>query len=42
MLRATATPSRPLRARLGWFLGLWAVGVLGLAAIGTLIKLALR
>ena len=27
--------------RLGWFIGLWAVGVATLAAIGLMIRLAL-
>ncbi|HEY9549410.1 MAG TPA: hypothetical protein VIR45_07905 [Kiloniellaceae bacterium] len=34
-------PLRRLPRRLLWFAGLWALGVLAVAAIGLLIKLAL-
>jgi hypothetical protein len=39
-LSKPGTPSR--LGRLAWFVALWAAGVLSVAAIGAVIKLALK
>lgn len=38
----TTEANKPLAKRLLWFAALWAGGVLSVAAVGTLIKWALK
>jgi preprotein translocase subunit Sss1 len=40
--RHVQTPSRPLRWRLAWFVGLWAVSILALGAVGYAIRILLN